>query len=267
MVNKSIATKNKIETTVQIKVAPFRSEIRKTNPHKHNNYFEIIYLSEGSGFHTIDHTAFPITPPTFFFVRKEQVHHWDITIEPKGFVILLKKEFIETSLDHELKKCLTQLSVLSCLTIKDTQNIDLLFNLLITEKNFTVTEGILKALLAKILTEYTPLPLSLNNKRDIASMFQNLLKLTDELYNSVEYYAKKLKTTPQNLNAICRKASGQSASKIIAEHIIDEAKRQLLYTENSISEIAYNLNFNDSSYFIKYFKRYTSNTPKAFRDK
>ncbi|MGL4581499.1 MAG: helix-turn-helix domain-containing protein, partial [Flavobacterium sp.] len=77
----------------------------------------------------------------------------------------------------------------------------------------------------------------------------------------------KLKTSPQNLNAICRKTLKQSASEIIAKHIIDEAKRQLLYSQNRISEIAYYLNFNDSSYFIKYFKRFTGLTPKEFRKK
>ncbi|MDM1514705.1 helix-turn-helix domain-containing protein, partial [Myroides odoratimimus] len=40
----------------------------------------------------------------------------------------------------------------------------------------------------------------------------------------------------------------------------------LLYSENSISEIAYNLNFSDSSYFTKYFKRYVGTTPKVFRE-
>ena len=97
-------------------------------------------------------------------------------------------------------------------------------------------------------------------------MFQDFLKQTNNLHNSVAYYAQRLKISPQKLNAICRKTLQQSASEILAEHIIDEAKRQLLYSENSVSEIAYNLNFSDSSYFIKYFKRYMGITPKAFRE-
>ena len=64
----------KIETERVIKIAPFKKDIRKTNPHKHNNYFEIIYLSQGSGFHYIDLNKYIIHPPEFFFVRQEQVH-------------------------------------------------------------------------------------------------------------------------------------------------------------------------------------------------
>ena len=146
--NTSIKIKNKLETRTLIKVAPFRQEIRKTNPHKHNNYFEIIYLSEGTGFHTIDQTVFSITTPTVFFIQKEQVHFWDITSIPKGFVLLLKKEFLQASLDYKLRDLLSQLSHFTCLKINDTQNIDALFHLLVSEKDFTVTEGLLKALLA-----------------------------------------------------------------------------------------------------------------------
>ena len=70
--------KDKSETGKFCKVAPFRKEIRKTEPHKHNNYFEIIYLSKGSGFHYIDNNEFQIQSPTIFFIKKEQVHYWNI---------------------------------------------------------------------------------------------------------------------------------------------------------------------------------------------
>jgi Sel1 repeat-containing protein len=61
--------KDKIKREKMIKVAPFKKEIKKTNPHKHNNYFEIIYLSHGSGYHNIDMHKYAITPPVMFFVR------------------------------------------------------------------------------------------------------------------------------------------------------------------------------------------------------
>ncbi|MGL4582960.1 MAG: AraC family transcriptional regulator, partial [Flavobacterium sp.] len=93
----------------------------------------------------------------------------------------------------------------------------------------------LKALLVNIIIESTPKPI-LSNKSDTLNLFQDLLKQVDNLHNNVSYYAQKLKTSPQNLNAICRKTLKQSASEIIAKHIIDEAKRQLLYSQNRISE-------------------------------
>jgi hypothetical protein len=49
-----ISVKDKSEGAKHIKIAPFRTEVRKTAPHKHNNYFEIVYLSAGKGHHLID---------------------------------------------------------------------------------------------------------------------------------------------------------------------------------------------------------------------
>ncbi|TDE05131.1 helix-turn-helix domain-containing protein [Flavobacterium hiemivividum] len=263
---KSIIIKSKIEAMEQLKVSPFRKEIRKTEPHKHNSYFEIIYLQAGSGTHTIDHTEFPIALPTIFFVRKEQVHHWDITDVPEGYVLLLKKGFIEKSLDSELKILLSKLSRFNCIHLRETNSIDILFGLLTSEKDFIVTEGILKALLAKILIVAKPLPIDKNKTHDVLTSFRELLNQTSDLYNNVAHYAEMLHTTPQNLNAICRKTLNQSSAEVIAEHIINEAKRQLIYTESSVSEIAYSLNFNDTSHFVKYFKRNTGVTPQIFRN-
>ncbi len=262
---KPITVKNKIKTTELIKVAPFRKEVRKTKPHKHNNYLEVIYLSKGRGTHTIDHSQFPIEAPTVFCVRQEQVHHWEITAEPDGYVLLLRKGFVEKSLDGALKNLISRLSALNCLHLEENDTIETLFQLLVREADFVVIEGLLKALLTKILSIAKPIVLKKHQTNDLILLFRELLSETDSLRNQVAYYAEKLNTTPQNLNAVCRKVLNQQASQILAEYIINEAKRLLVYTDKNVSQIASRLNFNDTSHFTKYFKRYTNVTPRAFR--
>lgn len=258
--------KDKSETGKLIKIAPFRQAIRKTEPHKHNNYFEIIYLSKGKGTHCIDNNTFQIQAPIIFFVRKEQVHHWNIKTIPKGFVIIIKKEFVESTYDNELKNLISKLSGLTSLQPKDHQTIEQLFDLLTKENNFTITEGLLKALFAKMLETAKPQSGKIKVTSNIFQSFKDLLGKTDELQNKVSHYANLLNTTPQNLNSICRKNVNQSAGDIIAEHIVGEAKRLLHYTDNTVSEIAFSLGFLDSSHFVKYFKRYTAKTPQVFRN-
>lgn len=263
--NSKINIKDKTETGKIIKIAAFRKEIRKTEPHRHDNYFEIIYLSKGKGTHNIDHNSFQIKPPTIFFVRKEQVHHWYITTVPKGFVMIIKKEFIEKSYDNELKTLLSKLSKQTSLQLEEHKTIEQIFDLLTKENNFTIIEGLLKALFAKIIETAKPLANNTKITNNTFQSFRDLLDNTDDLKNSVSYYAKRLNTTPQNLNAICRKTAKQSASDILAEYIISEAKRLLHYTDNTVSEIAFSLGFADSSHFVKYFKRYTDKTPQTLR--
>lgn len=268
---KNLPVKNKIELDKVIKVAPFKKDIRKTTPHKHNSYFEIVYLSKGKGNHFIDSRKYPVSPPVMYFVRKEQVHYWELTTEPEGFVVIIKKSFIQKSLDSELKSLFTKVSKQNSLSVKDNQTIHRLFELL-TEENktesentFHITEGLLKALLSKVLEVAKPGINKTEIKSGLYQSFINLLSTGNTIKNNVAHYAKILNTSPQNLNAACRKAVNQTAAEIVAEFILGEAKRLLIYTDRTVSEISYELDFSDPSHFVKYFKRNLGQTPQAFR--
>ncbi|MBJ7879935.1 helix-turn-helix domain-containing protein [Gelidibacter salicanalis] len=270
--NSNIKVKDEAKEQNSIKIEPFRKEVRTTSPHKHNKYLEIIYLTQGSGHHIIDDRKFTINVPVVFIVRTEQVHCWEITSEPDGFVAIIKKEFAMTCLDNEIKQLIANISSYSCLFPKDTTSVSQLFQLLSEEyktvhSNKTIViEGLLKALLAKMLQEsgfespFTP------TAQTWYQQLRYLLAQEKNLINKVSHYADILNTSPQNLNASCRKENNQSAAEVISEYTINEAKRLLLYTTLNISEISFKLNFSDNSHFTKYFKKYTGNTPTAFRD-
>jgi len=271
MTSSLIDIKDKIKPNDTIKIAPFKKEIRKTTPHKHNNYFEIIYLSQGSGFHNIDSRQFEVKPAVLYFVRREQVHHWELDSEPDGFVIIVKKAFIDTSHDGELKALFSKITAYSCLYPHDNSTLISLFELLIAAKKkegnyiFHQIEGLLKALLAVVLEASQ----AGNNKAEITSnlyqSFISLLATEQPIKNKVHYYAEQLNTSPQNLNTACRKAIDQPAEEVLAEFIIGEAKRLLIYTDKTVAEIAFSLDFHDPSHFVKYFKRKSGQTPLNFR--
>jgi AraC family transcriptional regulator, transcriptional activator of pobA len=263
--------KDKIETERMIKVAPFKKEIRKTNPHKHNNYFEIIYLSNGSGYHYIDMHKYAITPPVIFFIRQEQVHYWQLNSEPDGYVIIIKKAFVEKSVDGELKLLLTKCSSQCCLQVPDNNTIQKLL-VLLTEENkvsgenlFQITEGLLKSLLAKMLEVSKPVINNAEIKSDLYQSFVQLLSAANGIKNKVAFYAEILHTSPQNLNAACQKIVHKAAVEVLSEFVLIEAKRLLLYTDKTVSEIAFTLGFRDPSHFVKYFKKLAALTPQTFR--
>ncbi|MEP6950574.1 MAG: helix-turn-helix transcriptional regulator [Ginsengibacter sp.] len=263
--------KDKIGTEKVIKVAPFKKEIRMTIPHKHNNYFEIIYLSKGNGYHYIDLGKYAVSPPVMYFIRQEQVHFWELETEPEGFVVIIKKAFIDKSLDNELKSLLAKISNQCCLQLTDNETIEKLLQLLAEENKtddegaFHITEGLLKSLLAKVLQVSKPIINKAEVKSDLYHSFTELLSETNGIKYKVRFYAKKLNTSPQNLNAACRKAINQPAANVLSGFVLSEAKRLLLYTDNTISEIAFALKFTDPSHFVKYFKKFLASTPQAFR--
>ncbi|MDX1769121.1 MAG: helix-turn-helix domain-containing protein, partial [Arenibacter troitsensis] len=184
------------------------------------------------------------------------------------YVIIIKESFLEKTLDKYINTQLIKLN--NCQKIKvaeDDKSLNFLFKSLCWEMeqvnlNQEALEGGLKAILAKMVKYAT---LQGGGNTDMTVQFVNLL--SENLKNNVSFYAETLNTTSQNLNAICHKVFNKTASDVIAEYIIMEVKRQLAYTNKSISDIAYDLEFKDTSHFTKYFKRYTQLTPLQFRKK
>ena len=269
----AIQIQDKLPNNDIIKIAPFKKQIRKTTPHRHNSYFEIIFLSAGSGYHFIDSRQFEVKPPVIYFVRREQVHYWELDREPDGYVIIIKKAFIDESHDGGLKALFAKITSHSCLYLKDTEALLPVFRLL-TETNarhggsysFQIIEGLLKALLATML-ETLPPPENkvLISPVNMYESFISLLSAEKNIRNKVYHYAELLNTSPQNLSAACRKAVDQPAEEVLAEFILGEAKRLLIYTDQTVAQIAFALDFHDPSHFVKYFKRKSGYTPLNYR--
>ncbi|WP_366186425.1 helix-turn-helix domain-containing protein [Flavobacterium ovatum] len=262
----SIAVYTKIPNVTDVKIEPFDVNKRYTKPHRHNKYIELVYFKAGSGFHYMDSIAYEIKPPVVFVVNNNEVHHWEIDSIPEGFVIIVKEDFLEKIIDKHINQQLYRLKKEQMITLQYDESIDKLFQVLCLEMKQTsiqkeVIEGGLKALFAKIIG-YSNRTERLDNT-DKTIHFEELLK--QELRNDVSFYADLLSINTQQLNAICKKSFSKTASQVISAHIVQEAKRQLVYTDRTISEIGYSLDFKDVSHFVKYFKRHTEITPLVFK--
>ncbi|WP_276168856.1 AraC family transcriptional regulator [Zobellia alginiliquefaciens] len=267
MIRTKIRTYTKISALADIKIEPFDVNKRYTKPHRHNKYMELVFFSAGSGMHYMDETGYPITPPVIFIIKKDEVHHWEIDTIPEGFVIIIKEGFLEKTLDKHINLQLKQLTNMRVIHPEPDPSIQSLFEIASKEikENCAgrdiLVEGVLKALFSKILT-YVKVDetVSTNN---LEERFDELL--ARKLKNDVAYYAEKLNTTAQNLNALCKRKHEKTASTVIADHILKETKRLLLYTDLSVTEIAYKFDFTDVSHFVKYFKRHEGQTPLQFK--
>jgi AraC-like DNA-binding protein len=267
----ALQVKDKIETDKTVKIAPFRKDIRNTEPHRHNNYIEIIYLSKGKGFHVIDEQLYDVNPPVLFIIKRDQVHHWQLTGSPDGFVLIMKKAYADNSLDKELKNLLSRISTMTFVGINEKETIQDIFELLVKESQSmvaespSIVEGLLRALLAKILQQAHPNQRQRRKPTNLYSDFRELLNQGQVIKNSVAYYARLLNTSPQNLNKACRQMADLSAASVLSEYIIGEAKRLLYYTDMTVSQVSLSLDFKDNSHFVKYFKRHAGYTPQSFR--
>ncbi|MCA1758627.1 MAG: AraC family ligand binding domain-containing protein, partial [Bacteroidales bacterium] len=102
MSDKQIDIKNKLDEGLTFKVSRFKEVIKKTRPHKHDEYYELIFLKEGEGFHSIEDEKFIVSVPEFYFLKPGQLHFWQFTAIPKGFVVLFKEEEFDVIDERDL---------------------------------------------------------------------------------------------------------------------------------------------------------------------
>ena len=82
-----------------------------------------------------------------------------------------------------------------------------------------------------------------------------------------EKIGKEMKIFSGNANPdLAREIAGVTASSIIQNRLIQEAKARLLQTSDTIYEIALSLNFREESYFSRFFKNMTGESPVQYRN-
>jgi AraC-like DNA-binding protein len=85
-------------------------------------------------------------------------------------------------------------------------------------------------------------------------------------YRNVAFYADKLCLTPKYMSKLIKTATGKSAPEWIDAYVILEAKNLLKYSNDTIKQIVFKLNFPNQSVFYKFFKARTGMTPSEYRN-
>ena len=104
-----------------------------------------------------------------------------------------------------------------------------------------------------------------NNFFKLMRTYYSKAKHSDTKQPTLLFFAEKLNVTPNYLSDVIRHHTGKSALSIIHEYIIQEAKKLLISTNQTISEISFNLGFEYPNYFSRLFKKKTSLSPSDFR--
>jgi araC-type DNA-binding domain-containing proteins len=123
-------------------------------------------------------------------------------------------------------------------------------------------------ILTHYLTEHPEVDSPIHNRA--VEYFRQFTELLGEHYKherSVGFYARQLCITPKYLTTLIKRISGKSVSEWIDNYVILEAKTLLKYSNMSVQEIAYYLNFPNQSFFGSYFKRNAGMSPSQYKAK
>ncbi|WEA01340.1 AraC family transcriptional regulator [Mucilaginibacter sp. SJ] len=249
-------------------------------PHRHS-FYHLVLFTDGGGSHTIDFESFEVKPGQIYFMTPGQVHSWDFEGFTDGYIINFSSSFIQSFLlrsgyfdnfyflngnpkDEVIDLPADQLQVIISLFEKILAEV---------EKPAALGSDMVKLLMLQIFILINRCGGKSDNfgKQGYnQTLIRNFQKLIEQHYIHVKLpkdYAELLYITPNHLNAVCKDVLGLSAGEVIRNRTLLEAKRLLTNPRLNISEIAFNLNFSDNSYFTKFFKKIEGITPEEFRKK
>ena len=83
---------------------------------------------------------------------------------------------------------------------------------------------------------------------------------------SVNYLASQLNLSPKYMSDLLKQETGKTALELIHLYLISEAKNMIVAGDLSISEIAYELGFENPPYFSRLFRKEVGMSPKEFKN-
>jgi AraC-like DNA-binding protein/mannose-6-phosphate isomerase-like protein (cupin superfamily) len=278
----NFSSQGRISQQFQVEVFDANRHFSVKYPHRHD-FFEVLYLSKGSGFHIIDGNKYEIQPPCVFFMSPGQAHKIEFSNDIEGYIFIFTSEFylINQTNQNRLIEFPFFFTIrqenrpLMLESKQDVQFLETLFKKGIAEieKREKFSVDLLRSVLDLVLTScavlYKPdenlLPKGKGN-----IVVKKFLQLVEENYQNnltVNEYADKLSITPNHLTQTVNQLTGKTSSQIIKAKQVLEIKRLLVHTNLSVTEIAGQLNFPDQSYFTRFFKRETGISPLQYRTK
>ncbi len=247
-------------------------------PHGHNFYL-ILLITEGSGTHTIDFLEYTVFPGAMFIVSPGQIHQWHVSKDVDGYILCFTKAFFLHDFDTEK---LTRFPFFNStfsspyfkLNALEQEDLISKYQLILKEyKNRGLNyEEMIRIFLNAMFIELTRLYPKQNENAPkfghdliLLNRYEALVDKYFKLHRPLSCYSEKMHITVRQLSYLCKKTVGKKPSEILIDRIMLEAKRLIIHSDLSIASISETLNYNDSSYFIRLFKKATQQTPEQFR--
>ena len=257
---------------------PHKTEL----PHKHS-YYEICFFTGGNGIHEIDFISHKISAPSIHFLRPGQVHLINRGEAYEGYLIVFSQDFFNLNFQHidiipgyPLVANLENGPILNLDSVQYEEFFSILQNIIneLGKEDRDSPEIIisyLRIFFLKLRQHFSHLITAQNSANgSMKKTMYQFNQLVDKYYDQIQHvkeYAELLGESPVQLNRAIKTLTGKTASEIIIERLILEAKRLLLFSDLSNKEVAYKLNYEDPSYFARIFRKKTGMTPSEFRSK
>jgi AraC family transcriptional regulator, transcriptional activator of pobA len=247
-------------------------------PHRHD-YFELFFFAKGGGKHFIDFIEYKINDRSVHIVFPQQIHLVNRVAQANGFVMIVSRAYLNLLGKMYYPKLLPFYHH-PCLNLQEKNFEDIIRSLhklsseLSTQNELaaTLAQNYASIILTELIRAQALFETDYQAQRPYTqhewTIYKTFVQLLEEHYlnkRTVQFYAESLNLSEKVLNNCIRKVCNKTCASLIQERTLIEAKRLLIFTGDSVKEIAYALNFQDSSYFTRFFARMEHKTPKEFK--
>lgn len=240
--------------------------------------YNIYWIKEGKGTYLVDFKSYTFNNNTLLFLSPGQVFSVQSEKINQAYVLSFVSDFycIETH-DKEIAcngvlfNAVNDNPFVSA-NEKDALKLDLVINQLMDE--FKNQEKAQHDMLQLYLKQFIIHSVRIKNdveykiNEDSSVLIKNFNVILEQNFkttHSVSVYAERLGVSPKTLSKHFQNKKSLSPSALIKNRLILEAKRQLIYSDNSVKQVAFSLGFNDSAYFTRFFKKLVHKSPLQFK--
>lgn len=250
----------------------------KIAPHRHQRLLQMVFVFGSDWRTTIDEVSFSMEGNWVAIIPPGVVHSFEFQPDVDGFVLSVHREFVAglnfgvlaSGINHIIWHTQT-------IELTSSENALLLRNMLLAMKGemasidehapFVLAQNV-TLMLVHLLRQTKKMHAQRNvgcRETRLMTAFREKMETHYLSHTSVSDYAKLLHVSISTLNRVCQKQVGKTPKSLIMMRVFTEAKRRLLYTQQTLDEIAYALGFKDTGYFCRHFKKMTSLTPSEYR--
>ncbi|WP_313571883.1 4-hydroxyphenylacetate catabolism regulatory protein HpaA [Pantoea piersonii] len=254
---------------------------RDMHPHWHDRSFQLHMLVTGKITLQLDEHFYALKAPLFILTPPSVPHAFITESDSDGHVLTVRQELIwplVESLWPGKAEAINRTGI--CLSLESSpaalEALHAYWALIAAEfrRNAPGRQQMLvalaQAIFTQVLREAPPDEMSPTSVRGEMRQFQRFNRMIDACFRqhlTVPDYARELGISESRLTEICRRFANQSPKKLIFERVLREAKRQLLFSSDSVNQISYALGYKDPAYFARFFHRMAGCSPSQFRNR
>jgi AraC family transcriptional regulator, transcriptional activator of pobA len=258
----------------------------KKSPMFRTDYFAFLLITGGKSVYFIDGLTFDLSAGSFYFTNPGHLKSFEIEKPLKGFILTFSESFVKQHIHADFFQLfpflLNETTPVMRLSKDKMKEIGSFWEMILLEYNGnsnykkSILTNHLMVFLYKtkeLLASHQVVIKASSKSQDLVNQFKatlndNFKKMALGQHDkvlSIKEIENHLNVHPNYLSNVIKEETGRAATLWIQDRTIAEAKAMMKNTNKTISKIAFNLGFTDSTHFAKFFKKATDLSPTEFR--